>query len=121
MIMKTRKTFLTLMLVTAASALSVVASAGVLGPNPDNDSGTYFTYKPAIGAANTAVQRRAMSQGELSSDRLYVYTINKGWVARGHSFVAVNGRFEHSADCLVYDAPKPAPGKLPVVGSEKAA
>jgi hypothetical protein len=119
MIMKMRKTFLTLMLVTAASAVAVVASAGV--PNPDNDSGTYFTYKPAMGAANATVEHRALRQGEVSSDRLYVYTINKGWVPRGHSFVVANGRFEHSADCLVYDAPKPAPGKLPVVGSEKAA
>lgn len=115
--MKTRKTFLTLMLVTAASAVSVGASAGV--PNPDNDSGTYFTYKPAINA--TTVERRALSQGELSSDGLYVYTVNKGWVARSHTFVLANGRFEHSADCLAYNAPKPGPGKLPVVGPEKAA
>jgi hypothetical protein len=119
MIMKTRKAFLALMVVTAASAVSVVASAGV--PNPDNDSGTYFTYKPATGAANTTVERRALREGELSSDRLYVYTINRGWVPRSHSYVIAAGRFEHSADCLVYDAPKPAPGNLPVVGREKAA
>lgn len=116
--MKIPKAFLTLMLVTAATAVSVAASAGV--PNPDNDSGTYFTYKPATGAVNTIVERRALSQGEVSKDGLYVYTINKGWVARSHSFVFANGGFEHSADCLAYNAPKPGPGKLPVDSPERA-
>lgn len=118
--MKTRKAFLTLMLVTAASAVSVVASAGV--PNPDNDSGKYFTYKPPIGAANTTVDRHALREGELSSDRLHVYTINRGWVPRSHSYVVVNGGLEHSADCLVYDAPKStsSPGPSIRPGGEHA-
>ena len=112
--MKMQKAFLTLVLVTAASAVSVVGWAGV--PNPDNDSGTYFTYKPSVGAANTMIERRALRQGEVSSDGLYVYTINRGWVNRDHTYVVTAGRLEHSADCLIYNTPKPAGGSAPSFG-----
>ena len=113
--MKTH-TILTLMLASSV-AVSFAAAAGV--PNPDNDSATYFANKlatasPAVRSATVGVP----ANGTISEDGLYVWkNADKGWVARGHSFVYAAGGFEHAPDCLAYNLPKPTSGRTPAIGA----
>ncbi|HEX9274788.1 MAG TPA: hypothetical protein VGA51_00100 [Casimicrobiaceae bacterium] len=110
--MKTRKTILTLALAAAASAVSFAASAVIA--NPDNDSGTYFTYNAGIGSA--AVKAATLPRaGDVSANGLYVYSgSDRGWEARAHAFEIVAGGFVHTADCLPYNAPKPVAALVPI-------
>ena len=112
------KTRTILRLVLAGSvAVSFAAAAGV--PNPDNDSGTYFANKlattsPAARSANFGVP----ANGTISEDGLYVWkNPDKGWVARGHSFVYAGGGFEHAPDCLAYNLPRSTGGRTPAIGA----
>jgi len=115
MTMKTR-TILTLAL---ASSVAVSFAAAAAVPNPDNDSGTYFANK--VASSSTAVRTTGASLpaiGALSEDGLYVWkNPDKGWVARGHSFVLTASGFEHAPDCLAYNLPKPTGGRTPAVGA----
>lgn len=103
--MTTRKTIVTIATMWAA-ALSAAASAQVF--NPDNDSATYFRYRPS--AVSTAKQSSATlpSVGQQSADGLYVYSgSDRGWVNRQHAYTVQGGSLMHTSDCLPYNMPAP--------------
>lgn len=111
--MKTRKTTLMLALAAAASAVSFAASAVIL--NPDNDSGTYFEYRPNAVTAAVKPQAALPRVGEVSTDGLTVYSgSDRGWVGRTHTFEFVAGGFVHASNCLAYNAPTPIAAIVPI-------
>jgi hypothetical protein len=108
--MKARNYIATLATIVAASFASLGTQAAIV--NPDNDSATFFAYRPAVQSALAiASQPRA---GDVSPDGLYVYSASdRGWVNRPHTFVVEAGGLAHAADCMPYNAPKPVAAIVP--------
>ena len=104
---------------TLAASIAVSFPAAADVANPDNDSGTYFANK--VGAAAPVARGNAAgvpADGAVSGDGLYVWkNPDKGWGARGHSFVFTANGVEHAPDCLAYNLPKPTGGRTPTIGA----
>ena len=97
--MEIRTTVLSLTL-AGSVAISFAAAAGV--PNPDNDSGNYFASKGvAASSAAPTVAATLPAYGTISEDGLYEWrNPDKGWVARGYSYIFTDGHVEHAQDCV---------------------